>query len=452
MDFIKLIVQIPASVLGCLAALLSITIFFRLRWPAPALWLLKLYVSALSPIFVLIGSLGIIAGLSTGSTFISAIGIFNVLVYSIHIFLVTRPGFYCDFEKVFGPRWETFINAGQKNHFLPNRFVFRLPAVLDARLEQNISFATISGTDRQLLCDVWQPNENIIPSGLALIYLHGSAWHLLDKDFGTRPFFSHLAEQGHVIMDVAYRLAPESDMMGMVNDVKRAIIWMKENATVYGIDPDKVVVSGGSAGAHLALLAAYTATNQQFTPKELEGKNLSVGAVISLYGPTDLVAMYYHTNQHLTTRLIPGQPRKKVSFKLPHWIIKKMGENYHRLGLDKDLDNGTAFVTLLGGHPDDCPEAYALFSPLHHIHTHCPPTLLIQGAHDLMVPVKSTRFLYNRLLEEHVPTMMHILPQTDHAFDLQLPVISPSAHSAIYDVERFLAGQLISPDAGGGCK
>ena len=59
-----------------------------------------------------------------------------------------------------------------------------------------------------------------------------------------------------------------------------------------------------------------------------------------------------------------------------------------------------------------------------------------------MAPVKTTRFLYARLVEEKVPTVMHILPQTDHAFDLILPKISPSAHTAIYDVERFLALQV----------
>ena len=56
-----------------------------------------------------------------------------------------------------------------------------------------------------------------------------------------------------------------------------------------------------------------------------------------------------------------------------------------------------------------------------------------------MAPVQCTRLLHTRLVQEKIPTVMHIIPQTDHAFDLQLPKISPSAHNAIYDVERFLA-------------
>ena len=141
-----------------------------------------------------------------------------------------------------GYDWETHIKPQQKNHFLPARIILRLPAVPNPRIEQNISFSAVPGTDRKLLCDLWQPPKNVIPSGLAFIYLHGGAWYLLDKDVGTRPFFSHLAAQGHVIMDVAYRLAPETDLMGMVNDVKRAINWIKENASTYKVNPDRIVL------------------------------------------------------------------------------------------------------------------------------------------------------------------------------------------------------------------
>jgi acetyl esterase/lipase len=201
-------------------------------------------------------------------------------------------------------------------------------------------------------------------------------------------------------------------------------------------------MGGGSAGAHLALMAAYTANNPQFTPEELEGKDISPCAVISLYGPTDLEAMYYHLNQHLTTRAIPGRPKKSASTQMSGWIVKKMGKEYYRLGMDKGFKNAGAFAPLLGGHPDECPEAYTLFSPVTHVHAHCPPTLLVHGEHDTMAPVKSAHFLHSRLMEEKVPTVAHFLPQTDHAFDLILPKISPSAHTAIYDVERFLALQV----------
>jgi acetyl esterase/lipase len=68
--------------------------------------------------------------------------------------------------------------------------------------------------------------------------------------------------------------------------------------------------------------------------------------------------------------------------------------------------------------------------------------LLLHGEDDTMAPVKSTRQLFRQLTKQRVRTVMHVLPQTDHAFDLILPKISPSAHSAIFDVERFLALQI----------
>ena len=449
MDTILLIIQILAGFIGCVVALSSILLFVRLHWPAPALWFLKMHTSALSPFLAAIGLLVTIAGLTTGSVIVGLIGIYDVVIFSIHFIMVTRPPHFSNsFEQAFGLHWENRIQPGQKKYFLSSRAALRLPAVPEVRMEQDISFATSPGTDRKLLCDIWQPPDNITPSGVAFIYLHGSAFYFLDKDFNTRPFFRQLAAQGHVIMDVAYRLSPETDIMGMVNDVKRAIVWMKENAETYKIDPNRIVVGGGSAGGHLALLAAYTFNNPQFTPEELEGKDIGVCGVISLYGSNDLEALYYHTNQHLTTRSIPGQRKKSVPTKMPGWIVKKMGTEYYRLGLNKGFEHAGALAPVLGGHPDECPETYALYSPITHVHSQCPPTLLVHGEHDIMAPARTTGILCTKLLEKRVQTVMHILPQTDHAFDLILPNISPSAHNAIYDVERFLALMAVLPTSG----
>src|SRR5688572_27644403 len=157
MDLIRLIVQILAAVSCCLAALIGITLFLRVRWPAPVLWFLKLYVSALSPWLCLIGVVSTIAGLTTGSVFISVIGIYVAAIFLIHIFRVTRPpGSSRGFEFAFGSHWEDRINTKQKKFFLPRRTLLRLPVVPNPRMEQNISFAIIPETERKLLCDIWQ--------------------------------------------------------------------------------------------------------------------------------------------------------------------------------------------------------------------------------------------------------------------------------------------------------
>ena len=77
-----------------------------------------------------------------------------------------------------------------------------------------------------------------------------------------------------------------------------------------------------------------------------------------------------------------------------------MGKEYYRLHMDKGFENAGAFAPLLGGHPDECPETYALFSPVTHVHSGCPPTLLIHGEQDLMAPVKTTRSLHTHLAEK----------------------------------------------------
>jgi hypothetical protein len=122
-------------------------------------------------------------------------------------------------------RWSSPPAAGAPvgPHRLRRSWGLRMPGVPRARLQKDVAFATPPGRARPLLCDLWQPPLDVPPSGLAFIYFHGSAWVLLDKDFGTRRLFRRLAAQGHVVMDVAYRLYPETDIEGMVGDVRRSV-------------------------------------------------------------------------------------------------------------------------------------------------------------------------------------------------------------------------------------
>ena len=209
-------------------------------------------------------------------------------------------------------------------------------------------------TDRPLLCDLWQPPAGVNPSGVAVIYFHGSGWYLSDKDMGTRPFFRHLTAQGHVVMDVAYRMCPETDVVGMVADVKEAVAWMKAHAADYGADPSRVVLSGGSAGAHLAMLAAFAPTHPDLTPAHLADTDLSVRALFSFYGPPDMRAITQHNGSigfpayraDLAEGPIrpPARPSKEwQAFQALQW--KRVGN------LPWDM---------FGGTEADVPEMYAL--------------------------------------------------------------------------------------------
>lgn len=288
--------------------------------------------------------------------------------------------------------------------------------------EHDVTFWTIPDTDRELLCDIWRPG-NGDTSGLAFIYLHGSGWWIGDKDYykTTRPLFRHLVSQGHTVMDVAYRLCPEVDIYGMVGDAKRAVAWMKENANHYGVNPEKIILGGGSAGAHIALLAGYTPGHPELTPKDVKGSDLSVCGVVSYYGPIDLVEGYHRYTEYILSKNPPQVAvGKDIEFeeKVPH-----IGR----------LD------TLLGGHPQDIPDTYQLASPATHVNPDSPPTLLFQGNKDVLVPAEPTCALYTKLVESGVPAIKVVFPWTEHGFDLLLPQTSPPAQSALYDVDRFLA-------------
>jgi acetyl esterase/lipase len=373
----------------------------------------------LSPVWAVAGLVGAAIGGISGAYWVIPIGIIGAGMMIWYTWRCTRD--HSGFEVAFGSGWKDQIKPEQARHIVKRRWLpyLKIKAPSDSTWERDIPFWTIPNTDRQLLCDLWRPADGNA-SGLVLIYCHGSGWAVGDKDFFTRPFFRHLVAQGHTVMDVAYRLCPEVDIFSMVGDVKRAVAWMKANAGQYGVDPDKIVLGGGSAGAHLALLAAYTPGLPALTPEELKENDLSVCGVVSYYGPTDLLAVY----QHADLEKLEGLPPVSI------------GKKADRM---KAFNYAARFDILLGGWPQDAPEIYQLTSPVSHVQPGCPPTLLIQGEKDFLVAVDATCALHKKLVEAGVPVINVVYPWTDHGFDMLFPEFSPPIQSALYDVDCFLA-------------
>jgi len=381
-------------------------------------WVPFLTAGSLSPYWAVMGALGAIIGGISGAYWAVPMGIIGAVTMIWYVWRCTRD--HTGFEDAFGPDWSDQISPEQTRYMVQNRWSWflRMKASPEPVWERDIPYWTVPDYERELLCDIWRPADGNV-SGLAFVYIHGSMWWLLDKDFCTRPFFRHLVAQGHTVMDVAYRLCPEVDIYGMIGDVKRAIDWMKANASRYGVNPDKIVLGGGSAGGHLALLAAYTPEHPELTPQDLEGADLSVCGVISYYGQTDLPAYYQYMNLQQYSEGLPPVP-----------IGPDTPKNMRDIG---------RMDVLLGGHLRDVPHEYELASPPAHVRPGCPPTLLIQGEKDFYIPVDSTRAHYTKLVEAGVPAINIVFPMTNHAFDLLLPQINPAAQSALHDVDRFLA-------------
>src|SRR5688572_13815415 len=178
------------------------------------LWLLRLLTGALTPFIAISGVVAAVLGLLTRSPVVMLTGMLGGILAAQDVLRVASP--HLGFAQAFGPDWERAIDPARQAKMLQRRWTWQLPDAPNASWQRDIPYWTVPGSDRRLLCDLWQPPAGVAPSGLALIYVYGSSWCFFDKDFGTRHFFRHLAAQGHVIMDVAYRLHPETDMLGMV--------------------------------------------------------------------------------------------------------------------------------------------------------------------------------------------------------------------------------------------
>ncbi len=415
--------------------------------PGGVAFLLRVLAGAYALEVALVGLLGGVIGAIAGSLPAASAFAAVALVAAIAVVRV-----WCAPDVVGTLGWTSRPGSETGSMMLRRSWGLLLPRVRASRVRKDVPFATPPGSVRPLLCDLWEPPVGVSPSGLAFIYLHGSAWMVLDKDVGTRPLFGHLAAQGHVIMDVAYRLYPETDIEGMVGDVRRSIAWMKANGPAIGVKPDRIVIGGGSAGAHLALLTAYTEGHPELTPPDLYPTSAgsreplrtdtSVRGVLAWYGPVDLRACYVHFHNEKLAAKRPNQPDWSVPSSSR--VVRWMGTRGRRLGVEKFGDTGR-LDWILKGSPEQVPERYALLSPCSHVHADCPPTLLMQGSVDIIVPQSSAEALRDRMQQEGARMALLLLPGVDHAFDLFGTRWSPSARKSIWNAERFLSLMASEP-------
>jgi acetyl esterase/lipase len=339
-----------------------------------------------------------------------------------------------NFAEAFGADWQEQIPSPLKGRMLAQRWTWNLSVGPGAHVERDVAFANVPGTDRRLLADVWSPPHGVAPSGLGFIYLHGGGYSAFDKGGPTEPWFRHLAAQGHVVMDVSYRLIPETNVPGMQGDVKRALAWLKRNADRYGVNPHRIVLGGGSAGSHLALLAAYAPYHPLFTPDDVRGADLGVRGVVGYYNAGDYrLESKAAISKTALERTLTG-------------LLTNFLERWSRSEIAVDDTGAWDAQVFLGGRPDEWPELYRQISPIVHVGTDTPPTLQFVGEHDVYVSgtgfasgIGSAAALHRKLQEAGVPSVYVEFPRTDHAFDIFLPKVSPAAQAAMYDVDRFLA-------------
>lgn len=268
---------------------------------------------------------------------------------------------------------------------------------------QTVTFATAGG--QALALDIYQPDEPATQPRAAIVVVHGGSWSGGDKsDFPQ--WNSWLVGQGYAIFDVQYRLMPQPNWQSATGDVKCAVGWVREHAAQYNVDPQRIALLGRSAGAHLALLAAYT-QDEPNLPASCPVGDTSVKLVVDFYGPTDLEWGYNAT-------------------------------------ADENGENGSpATQSFLGGTPRSVPDAYAIGSPINHVRADTPPTLLLHGGRDQLVSARHSEMLVERLQAANVPYQTVYIPYGQHGFDYNFNGWSAQISQPV--LRQFLQTYLLAP-------
>ncbi len=254
------------------------------------------------------------------------------------------------------------------------------------------------GPGYRMKLDVYRRRDDATRRRPTLLQIHGGGWVLGSKDEQGLPLVLHLASRGWVCVSVNYRLAPRATFPEPLVDLKRALAWIREHADEHGMDPDFVIVTGGSAGGHLASLVALTQREPEYQPG-FEHADTSVQGCVAFYGVYD--------------------------------FTDRFGVWPHR-GLERLLERAVMKAPL-----SDARDAWEKASPMSRVHEEAPPFFVIHGDNDTVVPVEEARHFVEELRRAtRAPVAYAEIPGAQHAFE-----VFPSLRTAfvVHGVERFLA-------------
>jgi acetyl esterase/lipase len=227
----------------------------------------------------------------------------------------------------------------------------------DVSVEQNVFY---SSTDPALRLDVYKPAGPATAPRPAVVLIHGGGWTSFDKST-MRGMGDFLARHNYVAFAVDYHLFQDgkNPWPAQLNDVQRAVRWVRANAAQYNIDPNRIGAFGHSAGAQLAALLGMEDTRDNSDPA-LAIYSSRVQAVVDVSGPTDFTAMH-----------------------------------------DPD---GTAFLTkFLAADYAKHPDVWRSASPAFHVAKTDAPFLILHGTQDESVPIAQSQELYEKLKAAGVP-------------------------------------------------
>jgi alpha-L-fucosidase 2 len=205
------------------------------------------------------------------------------------------------------------------------------------------SYRDASGEIRRLLLDAYVPSEE--GPHPAVVLVHGGGWEAGSKSTYLTPVFEPLARAGFAWFSIDYRLTPEFRNWHQLDDVRRAIRYLRHHANEWNIDSDRIALLGESAGAQLAVqVASLPCEGLQDSSDLVDAESCDVGAVVSFYGVYDF--------QPLLRDLGPRSMADRV------FGVNRLDEEALMLIQD--------------------------YSPLYQVHSDMPPILLIHGTEEFL--------------------------------------------------------------------
>ena len=276
----------------------------------------------------------------------------------------------------------------------------------DARVERISDLSYGPHGERNRL-DLYRPASGA--SGCpVLLQVHGGAWTYGQKEHQALPLLHHLAAHDWVCVSINYRLSPAATFPEHLIDVKRAIAWIRDQGREYGADPSFLAVTGGSAGGHLAALAALIPGDPEYQP-DFEHVDTTLQACIPVYAPFDLVDRHGVQNDDAMERLIAEQ------------FVKQP------LASARD--------------------AWEKGSPIARVDAGAPPFLVLHGGLDSLAYVEGTHRFLEAFRASGARSLAYAeLPGAQHAFDTFAGLRGQHAARAVL---RYLAYQLSLARAAG---
>lgn len=266
----------------------------------------------------------------------------------------------------------------------------------DVEVHRDIAYAPEHG--KRGLLDVYRRAGGPVSGAPVLLQVHGGGWSIGSKDQQGLPLMHHLAAKGWVCVAINYRLSPRDAFPAHVIDVKRAIAWIREHVEDYGGDPSYVAITGGSAGGHLAALAAVTPGDPAWQPG-FEDADTSVQVAVPHYGVYDFAG---------STGLRSAE-QMRDRFLAPRILQRRWADD---------------------------PEAFEAASPILRVGEDAPDFFVLHGTRDSLVSVEQARLFVERLRRTSARSVVYAeLPGAQHAFD-----VFPSIRSAhvVRAIDRYL--------------